>query len=436
MASVDLKEALVNKFSSFEKSLNGHAATPLHQVRKQALEAFNTLGFPTIKHEEWKYTNVAAAVKADYTLAQEEKLTSADIEQFLIPGLEANILVFVNGVLDKSLSKIISSEKELIVKDLADAIDSETELVNQYLGKLTDNKTEAFTALSTAYAQHGAFIKVPDNKVVENPVLLLFIHDARQGNTLILPRNLFVVGKNAQVKVFENYHTLGTNISFTNAVTEIVVRQDAVVDYYKIQNDTENAHFVGTTQVKQVEKSVFSAVTITLSGGIIRNNLNLVLGAEHCEAHMYGLYMVDGNTHIDNHTVADHAFPNCESNELYKGVLNGSSTGVFNGKIFVRKDAQKTNAFQSNKNILLSQDASVNTKPQLEIFADDVKCSHGCTIGQLDDEALFYLRARGIGEESAKSLLVHAFAADVLSFVKIDVLSEYLDKLITERLYK
>jgi Fe-S cluster assembly protein SufD len=217
-------------------------------------------------------------------------------------------------------------------------------------------------------------------------------------------------------------------------VTEIVVEQDAIVNFYKIQNEGIHASQVSTTHFRQIGKALCNATTISLSGNIVRNNLNMVMEAEHGESHMYGLYLLDGKTHVDNHTIVDNVMPHCFSNELYKGIMDGASTGVFNGKIFVRQDAQKTNAYQSNKNVLLTNEASVNTKPQLEIFADDVKCSHGCTIGKLDEEALFYLRARGIGEKAAKSLLLHAFAVDILDNIKTASLRDYVDQLISERL--
>ena len=425
--SKELQETLEKKFLT---QTSHEPVAALLDLQKESMEAFTKLGFPTTKHEEWKYTSVASVLKVPYAVGAKSSITAADIAPFMIPDFNANVLVFVNGHYEPVLSTIVSPANQLLISDLQEVLQTNPTKVETYLGKLADNG-DAFTALSTAFIKDGAFIEVPDNKLVENPVLLLFIQDARESSPMVQPRNLFVVGRNAQVKIVENYHTLGDKPSFTNVVTEIVVKQDAVVDYYKFQNDSDNANFVGTTQVLQVEKSVFSAVTITLSGGIIRNNLNIVMAAEHCESHMYGLFMVDGDTHVDSHTIADHASPNCESNELYKGVLDGSSTGVFNGKIFVRKDAQKTNAFQSNKNILLSREASINTKPQLEILADDVKCSHGCTIGQLDQDAMFYLKARGIGEETAKAMLTHAFASNVLEYIKDKALSAYLDKLIS-----
>jgi len=232
----------------------------------------------------------------------------------------------------------------------------------------------------------------------------------------------------------ETFATIGLEESFTNQVMEVIVEKDARLEYYKIQNDTSHTNQVSTTHIRQVGKSYIHTVTISLDGGIVRNNLNAVLDAEHCEAHLYGLYLQKGRSHIDNHTVVDNVKPNCFSNELYKGIIDDNATGVFNGKIFVQPQAQKTNAYQSNKNILLSNAASVNTKPQLEIFADDVKCSHGCTVGRLNEEGLFYLQSRGIPLKIARSLLLHAFAIDILEHIKLPPVREYVDKLISERL--
>jgi Fe-S cluster assembly protein SufD len=248
------------------------------------------------------------------------------------------------------------------------------------------------------------------------------------------PRTLIYVAANAEVKLVEEEVTIGTSDSFINKVSEIVVEENAQVSIYKIQNEDSHSSCVKTTHVRQLGVSKVNSVTITLNGGVIRNNLNFILEAPGCESNMYGLYCVKGNTHVDNHTIVDNQQPHSLSNELYKGIIDENATGVFNGKIFVRQDAQKTNAYQSNKNVLLSDTATVNTKPQLEIFADDVKCSHGCTIGRLDDEALFYLQARGIGEKAAKALLLHAFAVEILDKIELEPIRQYVDQIISERL--
>jgi Fe-S cluster assembly protein SufD len=291
-------------------------------------------------------------------------------------------------------------------------------------------------ALNTAYSEQGTFIYVADHQVVEKPVLLYFFSDTTESKVIAHPRNLFLIGKNSQATFVEYFHTIGEQASYNNAVTEIVLEDHAVAAYYKIETESENALHTGTTQVNQSASSLFSATTIALSGGVIRNNLNIALDAEGCEAHMFGLTLLKNQDHVDNHTVADHRKPNSFSNELYKNILDDRSTGVFNGKIFVRPNAQKTNAFQSNMNVLLTDNAVINTKPQLEIWADDVKCSHGATTGQIDQEQMFYLRSRGLSEETARAMLLYAFAIDVLENIKIPALREQLDQMISDRLHK
>ena len=288
--------------------------------------------------------------------------------------------------------------------------------------------------MNTAFVQDGIFIHIRKGMAAEHPLYIYHITDGRTVNILSQPRILMHLAERAQVQVVETYSTLGLSENLTNQVTEVILERDAIAEYYKIQNDAPQTSQVSTTHFRQVDKSVVHTVTITLNGGIIRNNLNIAIEAERSEADLHGLYFVNGRSHVDNHTTVDHIKPNCLSNELYKGVITDEATAVFNGKIFVQPQAQKTNAYQSNKNILLSPSANVNTKPQLEIFADDVKCSHGCTIGQLDEEGLFYLKSRGIGDEMAKSLLVHAFAGDILEHIKSPVIRSYVDSLISERL--
>ena len=318
---------------------------------------------------------------------------------------------------------------------LEDAVKGEYKnVVNEHLGKSSLFIKDGIHALNTSFIYGGVFIHVNKNQVLEHPVYLYHFSDTRNSHTLAQPRSLVYVDQSAKLQLIESFATIGSMDSFTNGVMEIVVNTNAIVEYYKIQNDVVNASQVTTTHVRQIGKSYAHAVTISLNGGLIRNNMNIVMEAEGNEAHLYGLYLLKGNTHVDNHTLVDNTKPNCFSNEFYKGILDDSSSGVFSGKIFVRPDAQKTNAYQSNKNILLSDNATINTKPQLEIFADDVKCSHGCTVGQLDEEALFYLRTRGISKEHAQSMLLSAFAEDVVMQIKLEPLRNYVDKLIIDRL--
>jgi Fe-S cluster assembly protein SufD len=432
--TIDLKTRLITDFHARESVMNGEAGSAFHQKKRAALAQFDKLGFPTIKNEEWKYSNVRDLISVSYNFNADSSIELADLEDLKIPEQDANIIYFVNGHYNAGLSRLVSPPEQITIDSLANAYKKNPSLVNSFFNELTQDENDAFTALNTAFTQDGIFVNVPDNQLVEHPVILRFVSDARTQNVGSQPRNIIAVGRNAQVKLAEAFRTLGNERSFTNSVTEIYVGEEANVEYYKVQNESENSYHVGTTQVRMLDKSHFYAGTVTLNGRFTRNNLNIVIDGERCDAHMYGLYFPDGTQHVDNHTVADHRKPNSESNELYKGILRDKAKGVFNGKIFVRPDAQKTNAFQSCKNIVLSTEATMNTKPQLEIFADDVKCSHGTTTGQIDEEALFYMRSRGISKSEAMSLLMFAFCADVVSQIKIDSVREYLENVIADKL--
>jgi Fe-S cluster assembly protein SufD len=399
------------------------------ELQNKAIQALQEYGIPTVKHEEWKYTRVGSVLHDNMLVQANAQLSAEDIASFRLPGDAIEIFV-VNGTFQSA-----SDTSDVYISSLgAEAKGKYAELIHKHLGHSSTYHPDGIHAMNTAFADHGLFIYVAKGKAIEKPIYIYYVNDNRANAILSLPRTLVYVSAGAQVQITDQIISLGTQDTLTNQITEVVAEQDAVVNYYKIQNEGAHASQVCTTQFTQIGKALTNATTISLSGNIVRNNLNMVMEAEHGESHMYGLYLLDGKTHVDNHTIVDNVMPNCFSNELYKGIMDGESTGVFNGKIFVRKDAQKTNAYQSNKNVLLTDTASANTKPQLEIFADDVKCSHGCTIGKLDEEALFYLRARGISEKNAKSLLLHAFAVDILDNIKAEPLREYVDKLISERL--
>ncbi len=417
------------------QSANGSSA--LTSLEQNAFNAFNQMGIPTVRNEEWKYTRIGSIFNKDFEFAPGRVVTSfsaADLAEIRLPGdAEVNELVFVNGAYSSDLSSVRSASIE--VMPLEDASKNQfSEIVSKHLGHSSQYIKDGILALNTAFAKEGIFINIKKGKIVEHPIYIYHITDARSANILSQPRSLIYVNEAAQVQLVETYFTLGSAESFTNQVMEVVVEKDAVVENYIIQNDAAQTHSVTTSHFRQVGKSNVHVVTITLNGGIVRNNLNMIMEADRCDSSMHGLYFIKGTTHVDNHTVVDNVNPHCLSNELYKGVISDQGTAVFNGKIFVRQAAQKTNAFQSNKNILLSDNATVNTKPQLEIFADDVKCSHGCTVGQLDEEGLYYLRSRGINKDKARSLLIHAFAIDVLDHIKPAAVREYVNKMISERL--
>ena len=411
----------------------------ISNIRKEGFNTFNKTGLPSLRNEEWKYTGISNLFKKEYHLSEDElniSITTTDIDSIRLPGYEnANELIFVNGRFVPELSTIRSSEKEFTVLPLEEAAKGiNKELVNEHLDKSSLFIKDGIHALNTSFIFGGVFIHVNKSQVMKHPVYLYHLSDSRNNHMLSQPRSLVYVEESAKLQLVESYTTIGSMDSFTNEVIEVIVNTNAIVEYYKIQNDLVTASQVGTTHVRQIGKSYVHAVTISLNGGVIRNNMDLIMEAPGNEAHMYGLYLLKGNTHVDNHTLVDNTKPNCFSNEFYKGILDEKATGVFSGKIFVRPDAQKTNAYQSNKNILLSEDATINSKPQLEIFADDVKCSHGCTVGQLDEEALFYLRTRGISKEHAQSMLLEAFAEDIVEQIKLEPLRKYVEELIIERL--
>ncbi|PWJ41842.1 Fe-S cluster assembly protein SufD [Sediminitomix flava] len=428
-----LKSAALDQFHNWEAELDNEVESSLHQIRKQGAEALSKLDFPSVKDEEWKYTNIKKLVSLEYNWNRGSQLTKEDIKPFIFDGLEAHVFVFVNGKFNEELSDIQADEKA-IISTLQDAHKSHADKVGEYFSKIAQHESQAFVAMNTAFAQDGVFVHVPRSYDLQKPVLLLYINDTAQGPVISQPRNLIVAEENAHLTLIEHTVTLGEENSLLNTVSEFSVAKHARIDHYKIQADNDKAAQVCTTHVDQKDESNFSNTVVTMSGQLIRNNLNINLDGEHCEAYMNGLYMVDGKTHVDNHTAVDHMKPNSYSNELYKGILDGKASGVFNGKIYVRPHAQKTNAFQSNKNVMLSEDASIDTKPQLEIWADDVKCSHGCTVGAMDEEPLFYLKARGINEDNAKALLMFAYCADVLDRVKSEPVKNYIEKLIADRL--
>lgn len=421
----------------FDQLQSGNGVSGLGAIRQDAFNAFSKMGIPTARHEEWKYTRISGLFNKEYQFPVSPVttlLSVKDLDAIRLPGHDkANELIFVNGLFSFPLSVIRSAG--LVVLPLEDAAKNEyKDIVSKHLGHSSQYLKDGINALNTAFVHGGVFIHIRKGQVEEHPIYIYNITDARSANIFSQPRSLVHISENAQVQLVETYATIGLGESFTNQVMEIIVEKDAIAEYYKIQNDANHTNQVSTTHIRQIGKSYIHAVTISLNGSIVRNNLNVILEAEYCEAHLYGLYFQHGQSHIDNHTVVDNVKPNCLSNELYKGIMNDNSTGVFSGKIFVQPQAQKTNAYQSNKNVLLSDTATVNTKPQLEIFADDVKCSHGCTVGRLNEEGLFYLRSRGISEKIARSLLLHAFAVDILEHIKPEPIRTYVDRLISERL--
>jgi Fe-S cluster assembly protein SufD len=394
-----------------------------------AKEAFLKQGIPSRKHEEYRYLNLELLLKEEFLLTNAKTVLPEEIAHTKMVK-DAITVVIENGKFVEQLSEK-KLPKGLKIIDISKA--GADALFQKHYAKYADVNTDAFVAMNTAFATGGVFIYVEKNAVIEQPIHIIHIA-AATGNLVINTRNLIVVEENAQAKFIESFESVNANAKiFSNALTELFVAKQAIAEHIKIQNQNDTGSLLSTTQTYQQTRSVLTSNTFTLSGGFVRNNLNMVLDEEHIETHLNGLYLTKGNQQVDNHTLVDHRKPNCNSNELYKGIIDDKSSATFNGKVYVRKDAQKTNAFQSNKNILLSDDGTINTKPQLEIYADDVKCSHGTSTGKLDDDKIFYLRARGLSELSAKKLLMHAFASEVVEFVSIEQLKEYIEEKISER---
>ncbi|HEX9251147.1 MAG TPA: Fe-S cluster assembly protein SufD [Ignavibacteriaceae bacterium] len=430
----DIKKYFINQFDEFEKSLNGEKSSDFHKIRKDAINKIAGIAFPTQKDEEWKYTNISSLQKHNFSLAAiKANVSSETISKFLFDKMEHSLLVFVNGNFSPELSKLIDIPKRVVIGSLAEALKEDNPIVKKHLGKYAENENYFFTTLSSAFTKDGAFVYVPDGKVVEDPIHIIFITKSGSEKILTQPRNLFVAGKNSQVTIIEHYVSDEEGVYFTNSVTEIVTDENAIVDHIKLQEESNKAFHIARMEVDQERSSNFSSHLISHGAEISRNDFNARFNDEGSECMLNGLFMIGNEQIFDAHTMIDHAKPYCNSHEHYKGILQDKSKGVFNGKVMVRQDAQKTNAFQENNTILLSDDAVMNTKPQLEIFADDVKCSHGATIGKLNDEAKFYLKSRGIGEDSATAILIHAFASDVITSIKIPALRDYLEEIISKR---
>jgi Fe-S cluster assembly protein SufD len=431
------KSWYLSSFEAFEKGLNGEASSDIHAVRRAAIARFAELGFPTTHNEEWKYTDVSSLASVQFRLPlrpESETVTHDEIEPFLF-GHVAPTLVWINGFFSSRLSTPSQAPARGVrIESLAAALKHDRGELTRHLAKYASYEDNAFTALSTAFFQDGALISVADGVVLSDPIHLLFLSTDAGAPAVSHPRNLFLLGRNCQVSILESHRSLASGACFTNGVTEILVGENSVLEYHQLQEERDRSYHVGMTHVRQERSSNFISHSISLGGSLVRNNIVAVLDGEGAECTLNGLYLTTGNQHIDNHTLIDHAKPHCNSHELYKGILDGTSRGVFNGKIMVRKDAQKTDAKQTNKNLVLSDDASIDTKPQLEIFASDVKCTHGATIGQLDEEAIFYLRSRGIGAGLARDMLIDAFAGDVVDRIKILPVRERLHQVIHRRL--
>jgi Fe-S cluster assembly protein SufD len=422
-------ESIENVFDSQFDQLPGDNL--IKSNRREAFSKFLDLGFPLKSNEEYKYSSTEKLFKNDYqwTLSESNK-PQIDFESYRKNNEEAIHIFLVNGELITAESDLDLQCNDSFICDIQTASIKHKTLFEKFYGSQLKEFNDAFAQLNTAMASRGLFIFIAPNTQINKPIQINNIGNS-SSNPVYQTHHIIIAEKSSKLSIIETYTSTNSKAKYLlNTVAEVTVAQNATVNYYKLQNEGEDIVHVNTTQVNQQQNSHFDTNTVTLGGKWLRNNLNIVLNGTACVAHLNGLQILSKQQHVDNHTLVDHQMPNCESNQLYKGILKEKSTGVFNGKIFVRKDAQKTNAYQSSKNMLLSDDASMNTKPQLEIFADDVKCSHGSSTGQIDENALFYLKARGLSPESARALLMNAFAIDVIHTIKIESYKKYLEGLI------
>jgi Fe-S cluster assembly protein SufD len=398
------------------------------ELRRGAIARFDEVGFPSNKQEEWRFTNVAPIAKTPFKLAEQvpDQLAAGAARQFTLGPDTAVELVFVNGHFSAALSKLAKLPRGVTVRNLNDAIDDGADLEN-HLGRVASIEANPFVALNTGFVRDGAYLHFARGATIEQPIHLLFIATRGADLGVTHPRILVVAEDNVEATIVESYVGGGAGIYFTNAVTEIVTGKDCRIDHCKLQQESLESFHVATMQVNLGRATTFVSHSATLGGRLTRNDLNCAMLGEGAYATLNGLVLLDGSQHCDNHTLLDHASPNCPSHELYKHVLNGKSSGVFKGKILVRQPAQKTDSKQTSKSLLLSDDAVMNSQPALEIYADDVKCTHGSTIGPVDESMVFYLRSRGVSLEAARHLLTYAFAADITRRIKVEPVRRRLE---------
>ena len=430
---MELKEKLLSSFMAFEEQIDVHSE--LHDVRTTAIKNFEDKGFPTKKDEAWKYTSLNAILKNDFTVfpKEENNIQYSDVKKYFLHEIDTYKVVFIDGIFSSHLSSTTHDGIDVCLMASALSRPKYKMVIDTYFNQIA-NKDDSLTSLNTAFANEGAYINIPKSKVADKPIEIMYFSTGNEAALLVQPRNLVIVGENSHVQIIERHQSLNENPVLTNSVTEIFAKKRAIVDYYKIQNDTLEANLIDNTYVSQQKESHVSVHTFSFGGNLTRNNLNFYHFGERLTSTLNGITIIGEKQHVDHYTLVKHSAPNCESFQDYKGIYSGSSTGAFNGKVYVEKEAQKTNAFQKSNNILLSDKATINAKPQLEIFADDVKCSHGCTVGQLDETALFYMQQRGIPKKEAKALLMYAFSNAVIENIKIPELKQRITKIIATKL--
>ncbi len=435
--TVSLSDPYLAAFDTFAKSAGETDPTWLRKLRTSAIGHFQKTGFPTTKDEDWKHTNVAPIVRTSFAFdprAEAPRIPGDLIESYTFGVLKCSQLVFVNGHFAPKLSYLRWLPEGVRVGSLHEILHFDPKALEHDLGKVATTDKAPFAALNTAFLQDGAFVHVPKGRVVEEPIHLLYVSTAQEPAAVSYPRNLVLLGDGSQATLIESYVGLDKGPYFTNAVTELRVGNGAILEHYKMQRESETGIHFSNTALLQGRSSTVASTSLDLGGGTVRNDVRTLFADEGGSLALNGLYLLHDAQHCDNHTFIDHAKPNCTSLEMFKGILDAKSRGIFYGKILVRKDAQKTNARQTNKNLLLSNEAFADSTPGLEILADDVKCNHGSTVGQLDENAVFYLRSRGIDESSARTLLTYAFAGEIINQVKVASMKIKLDQLVLSRL--
>ncbi len=430
---MDLKDKLVSSFLAFQSHVD--VDHPVHDIRSEAIKNFELKGFPTKRQEAWKYTSLNRLQKIDFSIFPKEDndLEYRNVKKYFLHEMDTYKIVFIDGVYSSYLSETTHDGVDICLLSAALNKPMYQPIIELYFNKVASAE-ESLTSLNTAFSREGAYIYIPKNKAPIKPIEIIHFATGNEAALMLQPRNLIIAEENAELQIIERHQSLTGNEVLTNSVTEIFAAKNAMVDYYKVQNDSDKASLIDNTYISQKRGSAVHVHTFSFGGNITRNNLNFYQHGERIDSTLKGVTILSKKQHVDHHTLVHHRQPNCESHQDYKGIYTENSTGVFNGKIIVDQIAQKTNAFQQNNNILVNDKATINTKPQLEIFADDVKCSHGCTVGQLDDEALFYLQTRGIPKKEAQALLMYAFANNVLQSVRIPELKSRINKLIAMKL--
>lgn len=434
--AVSLKEKMLDNYNSLLEHLNPNSSPYIGQVRNRAIELFKEKGFPTKKQEDWRFTDLSPLLQQDFVLNFESRSKAFDISSIFqcdVYDLDTFSVAVLNGWYVYKKAPLTEMPDGTIIGSLAKAMEIYPELIEKHYGKAANMEANPMNALNTAFAQDGLFIYVPDNVKVDKPIQSISIVDEKLPS-FVQPRNLIILGKNSALTYVHCEHSITHSVNFTNSTSEFFLEEGANLEHYVIQNKGKNSALINNISFNLQGSSQVKSNTITLNGGFTRNNIQAALLAPKADCDLKGLYLVDRVQHVDNHVFVDHASPLCTSNQLFKGILDDEARAVFSGKILVRKDAQQTNAFQNNRNILLTDDARVNTKPFLEIYADDVKCSHGATVGQLDPEAMFYLRSRGLCERTARQLLMYAFAAEVVNEISIEPLRDRINTMVDKRL--